>query len=175
MTKALPVLETERLRLEPPSLAILDAEKRFWASDRATFAGGRMTGPQVWRYLALQRGHWDLLGYGMFSVVEKQSGAPVGLIGLWGPEPWPEPELAYNIYEGSSGKGYAEEAARAVMGWNFGALGRERLISVIHPDNLPSQRLAARLGGAPTGEQFTPNPDADPVDIWRYCAPEGRS
>lgn len=170
---AIPTLETERLRLVPPTEAHLPGERAFWIADRSRFVGGPQPEHRVWRILALHLGHWSLRGYGIFCVEEKSTGAHVGMVGLWGPEPWPEAELAYHLYEGSEGKGYAAEAGRAVMDWNFGALGRDRLVSMIDPENAASQAVATRLGGANTGEKFDVNLDgSDLVDIWRYPAPK---
>jgi RimJ/RimL family protein N-acetyltransferase len=44
------------------------------------------------------------------------------------------------------GKGYATEAARAALEWAFGELGRASVMSMIHPDNTASIRVAERLG-----------------------------
>ena len=44
------------------------------------------------------------------------------------------------------GAGYATEAGRAATEWAWSVLGAERLISLIHPDNDRSVRVAERLG-----------------------------
>ena len=44
------------------------------------------------------------------------------------------------------GHGYATEAARAAMDWSWVTLGAERLISIVHPANEASARVARRLG-----------------------------
>ncbi len=167
----IPTLETERLRLVPPSLEFKEAEAAFMASERSHFVGGPMPAHRIWRIIAVQRGHWDLLGYGMFGVIDKATGQPAGMVGLWGPEPWPEPELAYHVYAPFEGRGYVTEAARAVRDWNFGALGRDRLVSMIDPANGASQAVARKLGGYNTGERFSPEQNDTFVDIWRYDAP----
>lgn len=173
MIPPIPTLTTARLTLTAPSLDTLPAEQAFWGDARSTFVGGPVPRHRVWRILGLHLGHWQILGYGSFAVLETATQMPVGMVGLWGPEPWPEPELAYHLYAGHEGKGYAEEAARAVMDWNFGALGRNRLVSMIDPANTPSQALATRLGGYNTGETFSADLDDKTVDIWRYDPPKG--
>ncbi len=171
----IPVLETQRLRLVAPADRHLPAERAFWASDRSHFVGGPVPAHRAWRIIALHLGHWDMLGYGMFAVELKDSGQPVGMVGLWGPEPWPEAELSYQLYDGFEGNGYVTEAARAVMDWNFGPLGRDRLVSMIDPANAASQAVATRLGGYNTGDTFAPDRDEKKVDIWRYDLPEVRA
>jgi ribosomal-protein-alanine N-acetyltransferase len=44
------------------------------------------------------------------------------------------------------GRGLATEAARATRDYAFGTLGFDRLISVIRPDNVASQRVAMKNG-----------------------------
>jgi RimJ/RimL family protein N-acetyltransferase len=44
------------------------------------------------------------------------------------------------------GKGYASEAAQAVLAWSDAHLTQKRTVCIISPDNLPSLRLAAKFG-----------------------------
>ena len=50
------------------------------------------------------------------------------------------------------GRGYATEAGAASLGHAFGALGCQRVVSIVHPENEPSLRVAARLSLAPWRE-----------------------
>lgn len=52
------------------------------------------------------------------------------------------------------GHGYATEGARAALVHAFTALNRDRVISLIQPENLPSIRVAERLGQSP-GDRVT--------------------
>ena len=61
---------------------------------------------------------------------------------------YPEPELGWFVIPEAEGKGYAAEAARAVMLWARRTLGWERLINIIDPANDRSIALGQRLGGA---------------------------
>lgn len=47
------------------------------------------------------------------------------------------------------GRGYATEAAAAVLRRAFEHLGLERVVSIIHPESERSLRVARRLGLAP--------------------------
>ena len=84
-------------------------------------------------------------------------------VGPLEPPGYPGCEIAWSIARRPR-KGYAQEAARAAIDWAFASFPLERIISLIHPDNLASQRVATRLGERPTGEQFAPF--HDPCDIW---------
>lgn len=70
-----------------------------------------------------------------------------GPVGLWYPGDWPEPEIKWSLSREFWGKGYATEAALAVQTMAFQTLKRDRLISLILPENEASKRVAKRLGG----------------------------
>jgi RimJ/RimL family protein N-acetyltransferase len=57
-----------------------------------------------------------------------------------------EIELGYSIKRARWGQGFAPEAAIACRDHAFEVLGLRRLISIIHPDNVPSQAVARKVG-----------------------------
>ncbi|MDA3887491.1 MAG: GNAT family N-acetyltransferase [Allgaiera sp.] len=165
-----PVIETDRLILRGPEGGDFDAFTKFYASERSTMNGGPLDPPQAWRAFATAIGHWTLRGYGMWSLVERSSGALVGRVGLWYPGGWPEPELGWTLYDGFEGRGLAQEAALAARSYAYDMLGLGPLISVIAPDNLRSIALARRLGA--THERDWALPSGAPVWIYRHPDPE---
>ena len=70
--------------------------------------------------------------------------APLGLVGLWFPEGWHEPEIGWILFEGAEGRGIAREAAEAARAHAYGTLGWTTAVSVIHPGNARSIALADR-------------------------------
>lgn len=143
----MPVLVTDRLILRPPECHDFDA----WATamgDAAVsrFIGGPLSRGQAWRSLCVMAGSWTLYGYGNFSVLEKATGRWVGRAGPWHPDPWPGPEVGWVFSKEVWGRGYATEAARAVVDWVVTDLGWSRMVHVIHPDNVASMAVARRLG-----------------------------
>jgi RimJ/RimL family protein N-acetyltransferase len=167
-TPAAPTLETARLTLRgwrPEDLApyaamLADAETaRF-----ITYKGRPYSEAETWREVAFIIGHWQLLGHGLFVVEERATGAFLGRVGPLEPPGYPGFEIAWSLAPAARGKGYAAEAARAAIDWAFASFPLTRIISLIHPDNLASQRVAERLGERRTGEQFAPF--RDPCDIW---------
>ena len=107
---------------------------------------------ETWRHLAMIAGHWHLRGFGMWGVFEKSTGALVGRVGFHQPDGWPDFELGWTIGRNWWGKGYAPEAAKRCLDYAFDEMGRDRVISLIDPQNLSSIRVAEKLGQKVEGE-----------------------
>lgn len=106
----------------------------------------------AWRHLATTAGHWHLCGFGMWGVFEKETGLLAGRVGFHQPEGWPDFELGWTLGRAFWGKGYATEAARRCLRFAFQEMGRDHLISLIDPANVPSIRVAERIGETLQGE-----------------------
>jgi RimJ/RimL family protein N-acetyltransferase len=144
----IPELETARLLLrgfedddlDPFAAMCADAEvMRYLGSPTLDRAG-------AWRKMALHLGHWQLRGYGKWAVVERGTGRLIGRVGLWNPEGWPGLEVGWLLARDSWGRGFATEAAEAALRFAFDRLDAEHVLSVIHPENAASIRVAERLG-----------------------------
>ena len=172
-----PTLETERLILRPPIQADLEGFATFSEDPEAMrHLGGPIPRPLAWRKMATLTGYWGLQGFGMFSVIEKATGAWIGRLGPIQPEGWPGTELAWGLTRAAWGKGYAIEGATAAMDWVIDALDWTDIIHSIAPDNHASQAVARRLGSANRGPGRLPPPYADqPVDIWGQTRDEWRA
>lgn len=172
-----PTLETERLILRPPAQADLDALAAFSADvENMRFIGGATPRGGAWRSLANLAGSWALLGYGMFSVIEKASGQWIGRLGPWQPEGWPGTEVGWGIAREAQGKGYATEGASAAIDWAIDHLGWTDIIHCIDPANTPSQRVAQRLGSVNRGPGKLPAPFEDaPVELWGQTAAQWKA
>jgi RimJ/RimL family protein N-acetyltransferase len=100
----------------------------------------------AWRNLAMMIGHWALRGYGLWAVEERSSGGLVGRIGFWNPEGWPGFELGWMLRRPFWGRGYATEAARTALQFAFTQMLQPEVISLVHPENAASIRIAEKLG-----------------------------
>lgn len=141
-------LVTPRLTLRP-----------FRESDRAD-ADALWTHPKVARWIGdigqpidtdrMLRGNLDLQasrGFSMWAVEDRESGALVGEAGLQPLElRGPEIEIGWTFAPDVWGRGLATEAARAWLDVAWDALGLDRVIAVVLPDNGPSRRVAEKLG-----------------------------
>ncbi|MEO9599310.1 GNAT family N-acetyltransferase [Parasphingorhabdus sp.] len=161
-------IETDRLILRPPSGEDFDQWAMF-QSDEATmkFIGGVKSRSESWRDLCAVVGAWHVRGYGMFSLILKDSGKWIGRIGPWYPDGWPGTEVGWAVVPAYAGKGYALEAAVASMNYAVDTLGWDDICHTIDPDNLASIKLAQRLGSTNRGPTNLPNPYQDArVDDW---------
>ncbi|MEL7485772.1 MAG: GNAT family N-acetyltransferase [Pseudomonadota bacterium] len=152
-------IETERLLLRPMLGEDAEAYIAMMAdADVAKFlTPDHRPRPRAdeWRAFATMVGHWAIRGYGMFSVIEKETGDWVGRVGPWMPEGWPSLECGWGIARSHWGKGYAPEAAIASVRWMFNEFpDLPRVISLIDADNANSQAVARKTGEHDTGETF---------------------
>jgi RimJ/RimL family protein N-acetyltransferase len=164
-----PDILTARLRLRPVQredldvLAALNADARVMAPFGGPAARAKTIG---WLERLLL--HWRAHGYGRFVVEE--AGTFVGLVGLSRTEFdagfVPGIEIAWRLVFEHWGKGYATEAARAVIDEGFGRLGLDAIVGVTTPDNARSRRVMERLGMSYSpGETFQHSllPEGDPL------------
>ncbi|HEX6183380.1 MAG TPA: GNAT family N-acetyltransferase [Pyrinomonadaceae bacterium] len=142
-------LRTERLVLRMLREEDLDEYAAMTADPEVTRYlgdGSTLSRADAWRQMAMILGHWQLRGYGMWAAEEEATGRLVGRIGFFNPEGWPGFELGWTLAREFWGRGYATEGARRALEYGFTELGREHVISLIRPANLPSIRVAERLG-----------------------------
>lgn len=161
-------LETERLVLRLPQGQDFEAWAAFMADvDRTRYIGGAQPRSLAWRGLMTMVGSWAVLGFGMFSVIEKSSGRWIGRLGPWQPEGWPGTEVGWSIVSDAGGKGYATEGATAAIDWAFDTLGWSEVIHTIDPANAASKGVAAKLGSRYLRMDRLPAPhDANQVEVW---------
>ncbi|MGE0591903.1 MAG: GNAT family N-acetyltransferase [Vicinamibacterales bacterium] len=179
-------LETERLLLRRPVLGDLDGFAAM-LGDPAVMRWLALDGRPASRHGAFQAlsaniGHWELRGYGMFSVIERQSGRFVGRIGPLFPEGWPGFEIGWTLCSPYWGRGFATEAARRCLAHAFEDLDQAHVVSLILPDNQASIRVAERIGEMLEGVVTLPHLPADTSvlqygidrDAWRHREPQRR-
>ena len=172
-----PVLETERLTLRPIAIEDFPRWAEMMADPEASkFLGGVQPASVAWRGFMSMAGAWSLTGISMFSVTERDTGLWLGRIGPWTPHGWPGTEVGWGLHPDAQGKGYGVEAATATLDYAFDVLDWTDVIHCIDPDNVPSQRLAERLGSRNLGPTQMPPPFQDlPVDRWGQSREDWRT
>jgi RimJ/RimL family protein N-acetyltransferase len=85
-------------------------------------------------------------GYGRFACVWKPTGLVIGFSGVKYVPEIGDTELGYRFLPEFWGLGLATEAGRASIDFTRAELGLKRLVAMVHPDNLASARVLAKLG-----------------------------
>ena len=121
--------------------------------------------PEITRYIpdaprtrkeAREELEWHMNGHprnpdlGLWATIHKESGKFIGRCGLlpWEIDRQQEVEVAYTIARAYWGQGLATEAARAILQYGFQQFSLPRLVSLIEPENIASQRVAEKIGMA---------------------------
>lgn len=166
-----PMLRTERLVLRGPERGDLGALTAFTTtSPRMAALGGNEREVDAWRAFLTDVGRWQVDGFGYFTLARPDDPAPLGRVGLLSYPTrgdGPKVELAWHLFDGAEGHGYATEAGRAVRDWARRDLGLGRLVSYIDPANARSQATARRLGAATDGTRAAHNASCE---VWVHPA-----
>lgn len=156
MPSSAPTIETERLIL-----------RSFRREDLDDFAA-TMAAPEVVRHLAIEplsredslrriflaAGQWPIIGMGMWAVELKANGRMVGHLGFFDMERDMQPsfvglpEMGWIFDPSVHGQGIALEACQAALEWAEQELGPVEIPAIISTDNVPSMKLAGKLGFA---------------------------
>lgn len=152
MAKAHVVAETARLRFREMAPGDLDFVAEMLADvEVMRYYPRPYTRDEAEEWVARQLKRYAEHGHGLWLVEERASGRPLGQVGLilQEVEGVPEHEIGYLIHRPYWRRGLATEAALAVRGYAFAERGLDRVISLIRPENEPSQGVARKLGMRP--------------------------
>lgn len=172
-------LETDRLLLRRRRADEAPLYRRLWTErdprvppHRRIDAEGR---PTVADIAARIRAEDHVAGLGLLAVQRKDTGEVIGYCGLLLPPDGPpdEPELAYELLRAAHGRGYATEAALAVVTWACGA-GYPRLRAGVRDWNAASRRVLQKLGFNETGRVEPDTVHGDSLLTVRECPGAGR-
>ena len=166
----IPTLTTERLIMRGWRESDLANFAKFQMDKQAAhFVRPSETVAEAWRLMAYFAGHFQLRGFGNWSLERKDTGEHIGRCGPYYPMEWPEPEIGWCIYSEHQRKGYAAEAASASLDYAYKTLGWKTAISLIANDNAPSIALATKLGAMHEGPFVFRDM---PCTIYRHLSPQ---
>lgn len=146
----LPELETERLSLrrldlsDAPFIVRLLNQPSFLANigDR-----GVRDEQDALRYLREgPMAMYEKYGFGLWLVARREDGVAMGMCGLLRRDTLPDVDLGYAFFPQFWGRGYAFEAADAVLRHAAGKFGLRRVIAIVSPGNASSIRVLEKLG-----------------------------
>ena len=144
-------IETERLMLRPFEYEDAGSMMRNWAGDeyiqKMYGEPSYKTLDAVKKLLGKYIGSYDKKYYFRWAVIEKASGECIGQIayflvdtsGHFG-------EIEYCIGTAFQGKGYATEAAKAVIRYGFEKIGFHKVQICVRPSNTPSKKVIEKCG-----------------------------
>ena len=148
MTESAYVIETDRIGLRPFHERDATALARIFDDPYAARFYPTMSDPlAAASWIAKNRGRYETDGVGLWAACLKATGELVGDCGLilQTVETRREVEVAYHLRADYRGQGLATEAARACLDYGFAQRGSPRVVSMVHPDNEASKRVAQRL------------------------------
>ena len=99
--------------------------------------------------LYIERGpmkSYEAHGFGLSLVALRESGVPVGMAGLIRREGLDDVDVGFAFLERHMGRGYAREAAEAVIARGWEEFGLPRIVAITTPDNERSIRLLEAIG-----------------------------
>ncbi|HLZ77803.1 MAG TPA: GNAT family N-acetyltransferase [Sphingomonas sp.] len=95
-------------------------------------------------------------GFGMYCVALKDGGEPIGTVGFVRREGLSAPDIGFAFLEPHTGRGYGQEAARALIDWGRETLNIGPLLAITAPQNVASAALLRTLGFRETGRVVLP-------------------
>lgn len=148
------MITTDKLVLRRPELEDFRAYAKMWSDPKVLrhISTDGFSMEQVWARFLRQAGGWHYLGFGYFSVLERQSGRMVGQVGFQDLKRDITPSLAGTLEAGWTflpavqGRGYASEAGKALFDWGSQTFPGRRATAIIAPENTASLRIADKVG-----------------------------
>jgi ribosomal-protein-alanine N-acetyltransferase len=146
------ILETARLRLREMHLGDLDFLAEMLAdAEVMRYYPSCCNREEAAQWLQRQLDRYARFGHGLWLAEERASGEPRGQVGLTRQtvEDRLRVDCGWLIHRPYWRQGLATEAALACRQFAFDVLGLDDLISLIRPENIPSQGVARKLGMRP--------------------------
>jgi [ribosomal protein S5]-alanine N-acetyltransferase len=142
------VLVTERLLLSPVTASDYAVLQAHWAAPdvrRFLFDGAMLSPAEISEAIEDSTRDFAAAGYGLWLIQEQDR---TGLTGTAGLRPLDDIglEIFYSLAPAAWGKGYATEAARAVVEHALGPLGLPEVLAEVDAGNTASVAVVERLG-----------------------------
>lgn len=165
------VLNTERLRMEPfqdhhfEGLHAIDSDPEVMRY----ISGKPDTREDTAAVIARVKARWAEWGYSWWAFVEKDSRQIIGsgCIQHLARDKANQLEIGWRLRPDRWHRGFASEAAQAMVAFAFDILATPRLCAVCHPDNKGSARVMQRLGMSYRGSERWYEMDTSVYEITR--------
>lgn len=145
------ILETDRLFVRETMVEDVDAFYQIYAESSITTYMETLCGDRD-EEIACTESYIETVyafyGYGMWTVLDKESKEVVGRAGISWREGYNLPELGFVIGVPWQGRGYAYEVCAAVLDYVRKELEMTKVQALVRPENERSVRLCEKLGFA---------------------------
>lgn len=143
------MIDTQRLLIRVAKEEDYNSSKNIWCDPKVRkYIGGDELSEEVFKKAFYEDLNTPKGDYGFKSVVLKSTNEHIGDSGLVEKEieGKSEVEVVYFFASQFWGQGYATETARALINFAFEKLGLSRIVALIHPENLASEKVAIHIG-----------------------------
>lgn len=151
-------LITERIGFSIWTDADFPLAMQIWGEKDVTqfiSATGKFSEQDIRKRLNIEIHNWKELNVQYWPIFEKASGDFIGCCGVRPYESETDSyEIGFHLRKKFWGKGYASEAARAVINYCFAELNASKLFAGHHPQNNNSKKLLQRLGFQYIGDNY---------------------
>lgn len=153
-------LETKRLGFSVWSEKDFSDALELWGNPEVTkfiVAGGKMSEGQVFQRLRKEIEAYNNINIQYWPVYLIETNENIGCCGLRAYDSHKNIlEIGIHLKEKYWGKGFAQEACSAVIGYAFDTLGVNALFAGHNPKNVASAQLLKKLGFTYTHDEFYP-------------------
>ncbi len=151
------IVRVDEFLLRPPVLDDLDALHALTQPEpmHRHLGGSRPTMADSFARLQRTVGGWTLHGYGAFMVIDTTTSGVIGNAAVFhsfrglGEDFDNQPEAGWIIAQSHWGRGLAVRLMTEVIRWFEDTHGAQRIVAMIEPGHVASDRVAHRLGFLP--------------------------
>jgi RimJ/RimL family protein N-acetyltransferase len=152
--RAVPTIETERLRLRAFEFGDFDAMFAILSDPNVMemMGGKALHREEAWRRLLTARGMWEIMGFGYWVIQRKIDDVLIGQAGFAdfrrdiNPSIEGSLEVGWLLASHAFGSGYATEAATACLRWALQEFPNREVVATIDPNNAASVRVTEKIG-----------------------------
>lgn len=139
-----------------------DADAMRWVDDGQPIKRNECT-----QWVAVTLKNYEARGYGMSTLVSRESDAVMGFCGLVHPHNQPEAEIKYALHRRFWGAGLATEAVRAMLDYGKREFQLAEVIATVASENIASRRVLLKAGMKESATRYDDD-DGSPIIVFRW-------
>ena len=143
-----------------------DVDAMRWVGDARPLSRERCI-----EWLAVTCRNYATRGYGMATLLLRDSAEVVGFCGLVHPGGQREAEIKYALRRDFWNQGYASEAARGMLDYGAHKLGLRRVMATAAPANVASHRVLLKIGLTRVDIRRNDDGSSTEVFAWEAAGP----